>query len=332
MLHLVNKSLGGLRSKAKDPKSDNNIDSATTSPACSSVMMQELNPHSFPQFCHLGHEIRRYILLFVADGPMEGRSPVGASLEGSTYLPCSLTSTLPRVNREFRQLSSLDYFWKPLLMRQLIHKENGYLWLEGMSRLLALEEYTNVQQQLHRQNSALQSNSISPQQLLKDVRAHMEEELTYKQLYRKIYTTHIQFDAPVFAMPCHLRIGQVYSLHLFEPRYRIMIHDLMHATENPEVASSGGTIQPRVRDGVVMPPLLIHANLGSRLAPGENACLVQVVRCNTYEHGQADVQLLPVAWCRLDRIWVRPNAGHLFDARVTRLPSQREFYNTESAL
>jgi hypothetical protein len=327
---MINNSLGERRSKSKDGKSDNDTNCSPTTPSSCPV---ERKPQTFFLFSQLGQEIRRHILSFVADGPMEGRASAEASVVVHSYLSGTLTSTFPQVSREFHQASNLDYFWKPLLKRQLVHKDNGTLWVEGLSRLLPLEEYTQVQQQLNQHNSSQQQqgNSILPLDVLKDVQVHMDEELSYKELYQKIYTTHIQFDAPVFAMPCHLRIGQIYGLHLFEPRYRIMIRDLMQATENPEIASSGGTIKPSIRDGVVTPPLLVHANLGSRLAPGENACLVQVVRCNTYEEGQADVQLLPVAWCRLGRICVRPNAGHLFYARVMRLPSQREYYNTESS-
>jgi len=170
-------------------------------------------------------------------------------------------------------------------------------------------------------------DEASPEEIIQAVREHLNRALSYKALYKLVMTTHIQFDAPVFIMPCHLRIGEAYGLHLFEPRYRIMIRDLMNACENPEEASNGGQIRiRRSSDGVRRPPLLIHACLGSRLAPGEGACLVQVIWCNTYEYGTADVRLLPVAWCRLDRIWVRPNAGHLFYAKAMRLPSKKEYY------
>ncbi|KAG7358480.1 hypothetical protein IV203_015069 [Nitzschia inconspicua] len=311
----------------------------------------------FPQYSDLGIEIRRHILSFVATGPMEERNPIEQISD--TYLPGSLTSTLPRVNKEFRQLSDLDFFWAPVLKRQLEHPENGTLWVDGLQRLLPLENFVELERQkrqLQVQESQRSEEEeedgegeeeeqetegprqqisavLPPLQLLQQVRSQFADELlvSYKQLYRKIYTSHIQFDAPMFVMPCHLRIGQLYGLHLFEPRYRIMMHDLMQATEDPVTSMSGGTIRPTVRDGLVTPPLLIHANLGSRLAPGESACLVQVVQCTTYEQGQADVQLLPVAWCRLDRIWVRPNAGHLFYARATRLPGstqQREYYHS----
>jgi hypothetical protein len=99
-----------------------------------------------------------------------------------------------------------------------------------------------------------------------------------------------------------------------------MMRDLMeHGTSNIQQASTGGTIIPATENGVITPPLFIHAHRRARLAPGETAMLVQVIRCRVYEHGNADVQLVPIALVRLHRIWVRPNAGHLFFAKASRL-------------
>lgn len=237
------------------------------------------------------------------------------------------------------------------MKRQLLHPHHGSLWAEGLQRFLPLLEFMEYEQQKQASQRQKQREEIDDEQqkaeqtlsqtqspgerelqLLTTVRAHLPD-LSHKQLTQKIFSEHIHFDAPMFVMPCHLRIGQRYGLHLFEPRYRIMMHDLLQATGDPQSSSQGGSIRPTIaeRNGMVTPPLLIHANLGSRLAPGENACLVQVVHCQMYEQGEADVQLLPVAWVRLGRIWVRPNTGHLFYARAARLPSngaKDEFYST----
>jgi hypothetical protein len=109
-------------------------------------------------------------------------------------------------------------------------------------------------------------------------------------------------------------------LHLFEPRYRVLVRDLMdHATSNPAQASNGGRILPATENGVLVPPLFIHAHRRSRLGPGQTAMLVQIIRCRVYEHGNADVQLVPVALVRLEQIRVRAAAGHLFYATASRL-------------
>jgi hypothetical protein len=333
-MHLVRKSMSGKRQSTNGRKEDDKEKEDLSPP-----------PKIFPQYKDCGEEIRRHILSFVASGPMEERdSNSDDDRQSNGYYPGTLTSILPLVNRECHQLANLDIYWEPVFKRQLTNPHHGSLWVEGLQRLLPMEEYNSVQQQrrqqrLRQQQQPQESSSVQgdaalqPLQLLKQVRTHLtEEEVSYKQLYQNIFTGHIQFSAPVFAMSCHLQLGQVYGLHLFEPRYRIMMHELMQATENPEAASTGGPILPTVQGGMVTPPMLIHANLGTRLVPGEHACLVQVLHCNTYGHGQADVQLLPVAWCRLERIWVRPNAGQLFCARATRLAgSVQEFYNSVSS-
>ena len=119
--------------------------------------------------------------------------------------------------------------------------------------------------------------------------------------------------------PCQISLGEVYGLHLFEPRYRLMIRDLIENCDNPDEARRGGPIRPRRVDGVTTPPLFVHACRGPRLGNGEMACLVQLVWCHVYEYGTADVRLLPVAWVRLDKIWVRPSSGHLFYAKANRI-------------
>jgi hypothetical protein len=248
----------------------------------------------FPQFAELSEDLCQLIFSFVADAPLEQRLPGPVA----RYKQASLTGYLPLVNKRFHHLSNLDYYWEPALMRQLQNK----VWREGLKRLLP--------------DGVKVGNGTD---LLSVVRQHIGEEMSCKELYRTILTQHIQFTGPVFLMPCPLRLGEMYELHLFEPRYRIMIQDLMDSCENPEEATRGGQIREKRVDGMSRPPLLIHACQGSQLSPGEKACLVQVVWCRTYEYRTADVRLLPVAWVKLDKIWMRPSSGHLFYAKASRI-------------
>ena len=252
-----------------------------------------ISPKEFPQFVNLNEDIIRLILSFIADGPFEHRLPGPVH----RYRPGSLTESLSLVNRQFHHLSNLDYFWEPALRRQL----EKPVWKEGMRRLLPFEESVDEHADL-----------------LRVVHENLEEKLTCKQIYEKIVTQHIHFEGPVFIMPCHLRLGEMYGLHLFEPRYRVMIRLIMEYCDNPEEAMFGGKIRATRVDGMIRCPLFIHACNGSRLGRGDLACLVQVLWCRTYPHGTADVRLLPVAWVRFENIWVQESAGHLFFAKVTR--------------
>ena len=66
-------------------------------------------------------------------------------------------------------------------------------------------------------------------------------------------------------MPSQIRLGEIYGLHLFEPRYRIMIRELLQSCGNPEEAGNGQEIVDGIKcvDGISVnqPPYLIHACL-----------------------------------------------------------------------
>jgi hypothetical protein len=214
----------------------------------------------------------------------------------------TLTHVLPFVNKAFRDLSKLDYFWLPILLRQL-NRENSerYHWQQGLRRLLP------------------RSFQLSEGADLLQVVLDHTEKISCKEIYKKVVTNHIQCNYPIFCMPCQLRLGEIYGLHLFEPRYRLMVRDLIDRCGNPLEACRGGNIEDGICDGFLQPPLLVHACSGSQLGPGETACLVQLIWCRTYEYGTADVQLLPISWVKLNKIWVRPSSGHLFYTNATRI-------------
>lgn len=257
------------------------------------------NPPKFPQFTEFHEDLCRLILSFVADGPLEEKIPTE---RGFVYRPSALAQTLPLVSKPFYKYSQEDYFWKPALHRQLQNADSNHLWKDGLRRFLPkdyrVDDNTDV---------------------LQAVLDHHGESVTHKEIYKKVTTRHIRFQAPIFIMPCQLQMGEVYSLHLFEPRYRIMVRDVVDRCENPEEARCGGVIREGRYDDMLEPAVFIHACLGSHLRPGVLACLVQIVWCRTYDYGTVDVQLKPVAWVRLEKIWVRPSSGHLCYAKATRI-------------
>jgi len=291
MFHLLNKSLKGRKERRE---------SATSS--VTAMLINKLNLPSFPEFQQFDDDIRKLILSFVAEAPFEQR--LGEYQQGA------LTSSLPLVSKEFSRFAVLDYFWEPILKRQIAHDDHGMLWKEGLRRLLPSNQDTN---------DSNDAESMHFERTIREIQEQFDNGMGYRDIYKKVLTSHIYFEAQVFMMPCHLQIGETYSLHLFEPRYRVMIHELISGCENPDEARNGAIIRIGRQDGVLQPPYLIHACLG-RAAPGELACLVQLIGCQIYANGSADVLLLPVAWVKLDRIWIRRNAGNLFCAKAWRLP------------
>lgn len=133
------------------------------------------------------------------------------------------------------------------------------------------------------------------------------------RLFRHLVKHYFRITGPVFYMPGQARLGQEFGLHFFEPRYRLLIEEVM--AEEPSAHRHGMPIVPL--KGRTFPQF-IYANHSS-LAPGSPACLVQVRQCSIYPDRRADVVLKPIAYVWLERIVVRPNSGNLCEATVTRM-------------
>ena len=276
-------------------KSDGNNTLATTTTRTS------VEAPKFPQFTELNDDISCIIISFIADAPYEFETKECG--RNHTYRPGTLTATLPFVNKAFHGYANQDDLWEAALLRQLANEERDHIWKAGLRRLLPLEHPIANDTDLHR-----------------EVRNYLGEGVSNKDIYKKITTRHLKFEAPMFLMPYQVSLGEMYGLHLFEPRYRIMIRDLMNACDNPNEARRGQPIRPgQSDDGMLQPPQLIHFCLPQHLRPGCLACVVQVVWCRTYEYETADVQLMPIAWVRLDRIWCREDQGDLFYSKVIRV-------------
>ena len=112
----------------------------------------------------------------------------------------------------------------------------------------------------------------------------------------------------------NLSLGRPYGLHFFEPRYRLLIAEVMQPF--PEAARQGEPIE--FEDGQ-KPPIFIHAHTYP-LRQGSPAVLVQVVRCRIYPgDGRADVFLLPICYVRMEFMWERPGSGHLYYGQCIRV-------------
>ena len=208
-------------------------------------------------------------------------------------------------------------------------------------------------------SSDLQScNAQSKEEILLDqacqaIEQHPPENHTatssgiYQCIYRSILQHHIRYQAPVFYMPTSVRLGVEYGLHFFEPRYRILISEVMSGY--PVSARRGQRIHPmipgvyptngHIRDEAIKVQLLnfletneslihqyqvptfIHAHQ-SPLAPNTPATIVQVTYCQISPDGRADVMLNPIAYIWLQSIWERPGTGGLFEARGLRMETE----------
>jgi hypothetical protein len=200
-----------------------------------------------------------------------------------------LTDALPLVSRKFCKFASSNTLWE-MALRRAIQSEN--VWRRAAS------------------NASIDLDRIDPQ-------------MNRRELYKNLYDQEIAFTGPVFVMGMDEdSIPEMYTLYLFEPRYRYMIQQLLIQSQkwNERAAESSEDVGPA-------PPMYFlhaHRGLGSRGATSssdqnETALLVQIVRCLGMPTGHYDVTLQVDAIVRIERFWVEPNTGHLFYAHGRRV-------------
>ncbi len=167
------------------------------------------------------------------------------------------------------------------------------------------------------------------------------EQGLYKFIYHQVLIRHVRYRGPVFYMDSEMQLGEPYGLHLFEPRYRILISEVM--SRYPLNARRGGRILPML-PGLLPPPArgrmidddlkaitlnllkdnesiienfkmptFIHAHQ-SPLRQNTPATIVRVRMCDISADGSADVELKPLAYIWIDKVAERPFSGGLYEA------------------
>lgn len=166
-------------------------------------------------------------------------------------------------------------------------------------------------------------------------------------IYKSIVQNHLRYKGAVFYMPSAIRLGSPYGLHFFEPRYRLLMSEVM--APYPVSARRGERISPMVPSlipnnslrqngddddikanllnvleqnqsllGKYQLPTFIHAHQ-SPLRKNTPATIVQVRQCMVSRDGSADVYLEPIAYIWIDQVFERPGTGGLFEARGIRM-------------
>lgn len=135
-----------------------------------------------------------------------------------------------------------------------------------------------------------------------------------KQLFRRVMQ-RLRFRSPIFYMPGPVTIGESFGLHFFEPRYRLLISEVM--APYPVAFRRGDPIQLR-GTGHSSYPKFIYANY-SPLQQGAPAVIVEVRQCLINPNGTADVFLCPTSYIWIEDIRERPNSGALYDALGIRM-------------
>ena len=140
---------------------------------------------------------------------------------------------------------------------------------------------------------------------------------TCKQLFRRI-VQRLRFRSPIFYMPGPVNLNESFGLHFFEPRYRLLISEVM--APYPVTWRRGDPIELR-GSGHSVYPKFIYANY-SPLERGTPAVIVEVRQCLINPNGTADVFLCPTSYIWIEDIRERPNSGALYDARAIQMSTR----------
>jgi len=310
-----------------------------------SIMSELHDISTFHHFPSLSDDLMLIILTYVADVPFEG--------EGMSHRS-TMTHVLPYVSKQVQSLcASTDRIWTAALRRRLQKEPNlwgeglrsliedleprvgrgaGTREDEGGGREIGteigggngtLEEGGSGSAFATCSNSAKRARR-APIDIVAaacDVVQRHPASDTYppgvgpaQKVFRYIVSRHIRFTGPVFYMPGTVRLGQEFGLHFFEPRYRLLISELMAPYPVRYRRGDPITLDGRHRRF----PSFVYGN-HSPLAPTTPACIVEVRQCLIHPNGTADVFLVPSAYVWLERVWERRGTGGLAYARCVRM-------------
>jgi len=285
----------------------------------------------FPRFMTLNEDIQLNILSFISDTPFATTDTTYTNNINENQLidlcESPLTHVLPLVSQHFRtllQLVEADYLWKESLIRRI--QNEPFIWKEGILSMIAkwdnnaatsstLEDVDDAERILNVASGSYRKfQGVTNDSVVKDI---------HQLLFRNIVSGYIRCEGPVFIMEGDAHLNQLLGLHLFEPRYRLLIREVM--SKSPQEHMMGNPIPgPNY-------PTFIYANHSS-ISPSTPAVLVQVKQCSIYQSGEADVFLMPIAHVWIEREWERPKSGGLHMARAIRMPKKASLNMGETAL
>jgi len=283
----------------------------------------KLSP-TFPQFEMLNDDTIVSVLAFVGDAPFELLSSSGRRFEDGRS---TMTDVLPLVSKKiYFILKNSDYLWKHALIRLVNHDPGS--WANGLQQFI-LEHSSDADMTRHNEDgypsqsdlvnesirilSASATNDQRGDSFINAADTKLLHHRLFKLIFKWIRTMSI--TSPLFYMPGTVRIGSTIGLHFFEPRYRTLISEVM--APFPPSARQGEPITPTSLGAV---PTFIYANCRI-LKIGAVVTIVQVITCEIFPDGAADVELKPLSYARISHVWERPDSGRLCEASAFKLDS-----------
>ena len=251
---------------------------------------------------------------------------------------CDLTKSLPFVSKKFNSFTG--DLWKYTFER-LVHKskDSGHRnWNETLQLFLDYEhsldtdsytlEKKPTSKRIRTNSSAdMEENKSVGSCLLRKALQIAEPKRQrfydgYKAttirlhywLYCHLLNGYVRYQSPLFFMPDDVRLGNLFGLHFFEPRYRQLIANVM---ARYPASTKNGSVLTAERCGGTFPTFIYAHN--APLKPGTTACIVQVRQCTIYQNGTADVGLMPISYVRIEAVGTYDQSTNLYGAIASRL-------------
>lgn len=291
------------------------------------------NPHSFRYFKlfpYLNDDIKFHILSYVADAPFE--------VLPTNYPVSFLTHNIPQVNRKFHNFSNSNIYWKDAIIRMMKSKESK-IWRNALyhysiykslsnncipkkdystskkSNIKLLEETYDILLQHHQQIQQKHHTSTTSNTLC-----------TYKHIYKQIVNNELRHKGPVYIQQGHVILGEQYVITLNEPKYRLMMNELLK-NQCIDECRNGHHITKLVT--------LIHANR-LPLEKSQTAILVYITNCHWLLDGTVSISVLPYQHVWLEQLYEQPNTFGLIYGQclkmTTFISNQMNYLTRQEAL
>jgi hypothetical protein len=138
------------------------------------------------------------------------------------------------------------------------------------------------------------------------------EDGVSQEVFRQVLLYHKPVRLPVFTLSAPAAVGEELYFRLHEPRYRLLIADVM-AGRSASERNGYPVATPRPRFLFACKPNSLVRKV---------ACLLEVRRCHIHRDGIADVVIVPISWVVMQDVVTRPQSGGLLDATVVQSPTR----------
>jgi len=142
-------------------------------------------------------------------------------------------------------------------------------------------------------------------------RVNNVREMSVQVMYFSVMKEYVKVTFPIFHMRYqHMRIGTSVTITLFEPRYRLLLREIMKGRKRSEYRGKILSV-PR--------PAFIFVCSESMLGSESDAFLVEICRCQMLDGGRANVMITPVEKIKLISFNERNDIGNgLCDGYIKR--------------